>query len=60
MLFTTVSMLVFWLININTTGEWFFYLLMAWFYVLYMFDNLGFWGIAALLFDVAKAKDFLQ
>ena len=56
LLFTTISMLVFWLININATSEWFYYLLMAWFYVLYLLDNLGFWGIAALLFDVRQSK----
>jgi len=54
--FTTISMLVCWLFNHNSTGDWFYYILMAWFYVLYMIDNLGFWGIAALLFDVRQSK----
>ena len=54
--FTTVTMLVCWIINHNTAGDWFVYIMMAWFYVLYMLDNLGFWGIAALLFDVRQSK----
>ena len=54
--FTTISMLVCWVINHNTAGDWFVYIMMAWFYVLYMLDNLGFWGIAALLFDVRQSK----
>jgi AAA family ATP:ADP antiporter len=54
--FTTITMLLCWTINHNTAGDWFIYIMMAWFYVLYMLDNLGFWGIAALLFDVRQSK----
>src|SRR5689334_2304402 len=54
--FTTITMLTCWIINHNTAGDWFIYIMMAWFYVLYMLDNLGFWGIAALLFDVRQSK----
>jgi ATP:ADP antiporter, AAA family len=54
--FTTITMLLCWIINHNTAGDWFVYMMMAWFYVLYMVDNLGFWGIAALLFDVRQSK----
>lgn len=56
MVFTTLSMLIFWFSDHQTTGDWFFYLMMSWFYVLYLLDNLGFWGIAALLFDVRQSK----
>jgi ATP:ADP antiporter, AAA family len=54
--FTTITMLICWAINHNTAGDWFIYIMMAWFYVLYMLDNLGFWGIAALIFDVRQSK----
>jgi ATP:ADP antiporter, AAA family len=54
--FTTITMLACWIVNHNTAGDWFIYIMMAWFYVLYMIDNLGFWGIAALLFDVRQSK----
>ena len=56
MLFTTLSMLIFWFADHEVTGKWFFYLMMSWFYVLYLLDNLGFWGIAATLFDVRQSK----
>lgn len=56
MLVTTMSMLIFWFADHEVTGKWFFYLMMSWFYVLYLIDNLGFWGIAATLFDVRQSK----
>lgn len=56
MLVTTLSMLIFWFADHEVTGKWFFYLMMSWFYVLYLIDNLGFWGIAATLFDVRQSK----
>jgi ATP:ADP antiporter, AAA family len=38
------------------SGDWFDYLSLAWFYVLYLLNNLGFWGIAAQLFDIRQSK----
>lgn len=36
--------------------NWFFYVLLAWFNVLYLANNLQFWGIATLFFDVRQSK----
>lgn len=56
MTFTTLSMLVFWFGDHGEIGKWFFYVMMSWFYVLYLLDNLRFWGIATTLFDVRQSK----
>jgi AAA family ATP:ADP antiporter len=56
LLFSTVSMLLFWILALTTGGDWFYYLLISWFSVLYMVDNLAFWGLASLLFDVRQSK----
>ncbi|KIC95534.1 MFS transporter [Flavihumibacter solisilvae] len=37
-------------------GIWFYYFSLAWFYVLYLLNNLEFWGIAARLFDMRQSK----
>ena len=50
------SMFLLWIANLKLAGDWFFYLLMAWFNVLYLLNNLQFWGIAALLFDLRQSK----
>jgi len=34
----------------------FLYWMMAWFYVLYLLNNLEFWGMSSLLFDVRQSK----
>ncbi|ULQ50668.1 HEAT repeat domain-containing protein [Flavihumibacter fluvii] len=38
------------------SGDWFDYVSFAWFYVLYLLNNLEFWGIAAQLFDIRQSK----
>ena len=50
------SMLLLWIANYKLAEDWFFYVLMAWFNVLYLLNNLQFWGIAALLFDLRQSK----
>ena len=50
------SILLLWVANYTLADDWFFYLLMAWFNVLYLLNNLQFWGIAALLFDLRQSK----
>lgn len=55
-LIMAVSILLLWVANYTFAGDWFFYLLMAWFNVLYLLNNLQFWGIAALLFDLRQSK----
>ena len=37
-------------------SDWFYYLLFAWYYVLYLASNLCFWSITSTLFDVRQSK----
>lgn len=54
-IFMAASFLLFW-ISARTMPPVFLYLPMAWFNVLYLLDNLQFWGMASLLFDVRQSK----
>ena len=38
------------------TANWFYFLMLAWFYVLYLLNNLLFWGMASQLYDVRQSK----
>ena len=38
------------------TDNWFYFLMLAWFYVLYLLNNLLFWGMASQLYDVRQSK----
>lgn len=51
-----ISMLFVRIGNAVFTGDWFDYFSLAWFYVLYLLNNLGFWGIVAQLFDIRQSK----
>lgn len=55
-IFIAVSMLIFRLAFPYTEGKWFLYCMLAWFNVLYLLNNLEFWGLAAVLFDVRQSK----
>ena len=37
-------------------ADWFYFLMLAWFYVLYLLNNLMFWGMAAQSYDVRQSK----
>jgi ATP/ADP translocase len=37
-------------------ADWFYYLMFAWYYVLYLASNLCFWSITSTLFDVRQSK----
>ncbi len=37
-------------------SHWFLYWMLAWFNVLYLLNNLEFWGVASLLFDARQSK----
>lgn len=50
------SIFIFWLFSYRSPQPWFLYLMMAWFNVLYLLNNLQFWGTAALLFDLRQSK----
>ena len=52
----TLSILLLWIFNSRTDQDWFLYLMLAWYNVLYLINNLQFWGIAALLFDLRQSK----
>lgn len=51
-----VSMLLFRIIGYYPHGNWFFYWMLAWFNALYLLNNLQFWGIATLVFDLRQSK----
>jgi hypothetical protein len=53
--FMSVSFLVFRL-GVFVFPPSFLYWMLAWFNVLYLLNNLEFWGIASLLFDVRQSK----
>lgn len=50
------SMLVFRMGTEYIPDNWFYFLMLAWFYVLYLLNNLVFWGMAAQLYDVRQSK----
>ena len=50
------SVLLFGIGSFFFTGRWFWFLLLIWYYVLYLINNLEFWGIASMLFDVRQSR----
>ena len=54
--FIAISMLFFRVAFAYVHGDWFLYCMLAWFSVLYLLNNLEFWGLAAVLFDVRQSK----
>ncbi|MEJ7587956.1 MAG: hypothetical protein WKI04_10390 [Ferruginibacter sp.] len=54
--FMITSIVVFRLTFIYVRTDWFLYWMLAWFNVLYLLNNLEFWGIASLLFDARQSK----
>lgn len=55
-IFMAVSMLAFRLIEGHNHDATLFYWSVAWFNVLYLYNNFEFWGIASLLFNVRQSK----
>ncbi|ULQ58278.1 hypothetical protein KJS94_08730 [Flavihumibacter rivuli] len=55
-LFMSFSMLLVWAGARTIPNDWFYYFSLAWFYSLYLLNNLEFWGIAARLFDMRQSK----
>ena len=51
-----VSILFFHFVSNSLNADWFYYIMFAWYYVLYLLSNLGFWSIASGLFDVRQSK----
>lgn len=54
-LFIALSFLIF-RFAVDAMPASFLYLMLSWFNVLYLLNNLEFWGIASLLFDVRQSK----
>ncbi len=54
--FITISMLFFRIAFVAVKAQWFLYFMFSWFNVLYLLNNLEFWGLASLLFDVRQSK----
>ena len=50
------SILLFGFGSVFIQQKWFWYALLSWYYVLYLYSNLDFWGIASLLFDVRQSR----
>lgn len=55
-IFIIVSMLFFRIAFIYVHADWFLYIMLAWFNVIYLLNNLEFWGLASLLFDARQSK----
>src|SRR6185503_4819698 len=51
-----VSILFFQLSSNWIQSDWFYYLMFAWYYVLYLASNLCFWSITSTLYDVRQSK----
>jgi ATP:ADP antiporter, AAA family len=47
---------LFFRLSVEFMPSYFLYLMFAWFNVLYLLNNLEFWGISSLLFDVRQSK----
>ena len=55
-IFMAISMLLFRMAFMYFNSSWFLYWMMAWFNVLYLLNNLEFWGLSSLLFDARQSK----
>lgn len=51
-----ISVLLIGIASFFQTQHWFYYTLLAWFNVLYLVNNLQFWGMATLFFDLRQSK----
>lgn len=56
LIFNICCIVMFRLMMVHQEEQWFLYLFLASFNVLYLLNNLEFWGLAALLFDVRQSK----
>jgi ATP/ADP translocase len=55
-IFMIVSILLFRLAFIFREENYFVFIMLPWFYVLYLLNNLEFWGVASLIFDARQSK----
>ena len=54
--FMALSILCFWIIAKFIGGTWLWYIMLCWFNVLYLLNNLQFWSIASVIYDVRQSK----
>jgi ATP:ADP antiporter, AAA family len=50
------SMILFWIGEGFISANWFYFVMLAWFNVMYLLNNLMFWGMASQLYDVRQSK----
>lgn len=55
-IFMIASILIFRLAFIFFEDNYFVFMMLPWFYVLYLLNNLEFWGVASLIFDARQSK----
>ena len=55
-IFMILSILIFRLAFIFGEDNHFVFIMLPWFYVLYLLNNLEFWGVASLIFDARQSK----
>jgi ATP:ADP antiporter, AAA family len=55
-LLMTTSIMLFLIGTEFISADWFYYLLLGWFNVLYLLNNLVFWGLASQFYDVRQSK----
>lgn len=56
LLFNAFSILAFRYFVSENEPSWFYYLMLAWFNVTYLLNNLEFWGLTSRLFDVRQSR----
>ena len=56
LIFNISAIVLFRFLMVNQDERWFLYIFLASFNVLYLLNNLEFWGLAAVLFDVRQSK----
>ena len=55
-IFMIASILIFRLAFFFREDNYFVFIMLPWFYVLYLLNNLEFWGVASLIFDARQSK----
>jgi ATP:ADP antiporter, AAA family len=56
LIFNLSAIVLFRLLMQHQEETWFLFLFLSFFYVIYLLNNLEFWGLSALLFDVRQSK----
>lgn len=54
--FMAASIILIWVVGKFYSAAWFWYVMLCWFNVLYLLNNLQFWSIASVIYDVRQSK----